>query len=155
MTLRPYQVEAIERLRGEVRAGRRSVLCVLPTGGGKTVIFSEIVRGAVERQRRCMIVAHRIELIDQAARKLECAGIHAGEIGIVRAGDRRRRPNALVQVASVDSLRTRSVAPCELVIVDEAHRALAQSYRRLREDHPDAVHLGFTATPVQIGRAHV
>jgi len=147
--LRPYQEQAIERLRGEVRAGRRSVLCVLPTGGGKTVIFSSIVGGAVERSRRCMIVAHRIELIDQAARKLVDAGIPEGEIGIVRAGDRRRRPSALVQVASVDSLRTRTVAPCSLVIVDEAHRALAQSYQRLREDHPDAVHLGFTATPVR------
>jgi DNA repair protein RadD len=147
--LREYQVEAIDRLRSSIERGVARVLFVLATGGGKTVCFASIIASAIAKGSRVLVVAHRVELLDQCVRKLLDAGIPEREIGVIRAQDKRRRPGAAVQVASIDTLRNRAKPPADLVIVDEAHRALAASYVDLRSHYPDAVHLGFTATPVR------
>lgn len=143
MRLRPYQVDAIERSREALRSGSRRVLIVAPTGAGKTVIAAEIIRGAVARGRRVLFVAHRRELIGQAYAKL----VGVGFVGVIMANDPRRRPTAMVQVASIDTLRRRAKPLADLVVVDEAHRALARSYAELADAYPRAVHLGLTATP--------
>jgi superfamily II DNA or RNA helicase len=143
--LRPYQAEAVARSRDVLRAGRRCILIVAPTGAGKTVIAAHVIASAVARGRRVLFVAHRRELIDQAFGKLRDAGLR--EVGVIMAGDRRRNPPAPVQVASIDTLRRRAKPAADLVIIDEAHRALARSYAELREAYPLATHLGLTATP--------
>lgn len=147
IALRPYQLDAVERVRGEVRAGSRRVLVVLPTGGGKTVVAAHIVTSSVALGKRVLFVAHRRELLHQCYRKLVDAGLSEQQLGVVMAGDTRRRPNAPVQIASIDTLRNRAKPIADLVIVDEAHRALAKSYRDLAAAYPRAVHLGLTATP--------
>jgi superfamily II DNA or RNA helicase len=121
------------------------VLIVAPTGSGKTVVAAHIMARAVESGRHVLFVAHRRELIDQCFRKLEDSGI--GQVGVIMAGDPRRNPGASVQVASIDTLRHRAKPEANLVIVDEAHRALAKSYVELAAMYPAAVHLGLTATP--------
>jgi len=143
--LRPYQADAVARSREALRAGRRCILLVAPTGSGKTVIAAHIIASAVARGRRVLFVAHRRELIDQAFGKLRDAGL--ADVGVIMAGDRRRNPVAPVQVASIDTLRRRAKPASDLVIIDEAHRALARSYAELREAYPLATHLGLTATP--------
>ncbi len=145
--LRPYQLEAINRVRDRVRAGIRRVLIVLPTGGGKTLIASHIIASAVARGSRVLFLAHRRELVNQAYRKLLAQGLAEAQVGVLMASDPRRRPAAPVQVASVDTLRNRAKPPAELVFVDEAHRATAKSYRDIADHYPCAVHLGLTATP--------
>lgn len=145
--LRPYQVEAVEGVRSAVRRGKRRCLLVAPTGSGKTTIASELIRLAAVRGRRALFVAHRRELISQAYQRLLDFGIPASNVGVVMANDRRRRPGARVQVASIDTLRNRAKPRADLVVVDECHRALATSYRDLQEHYSRAVHLGLTATP--------
>jgi DNA repair protein RadD len=147
--LRPYQVEAIDRLRALIAAGLTRLLFVLATGGGKTVCFAYIAHAAIERGSRVLIVAHRRELIDQAYRKLLAAGIPERELGVIMGQDRRRRPGAKVQVASIDTLRNRALPEVDLVIIDEAHRSLAESYVRLFVHYANAIILGFTATPIR------
>lgn len=156
-SLRPYQLDAIEELRSTIRSGVARVLFVLATGGGKTVCFAAIAAGAIAKGSSVLIVAHRRELIGQAYGKLLAAGIPEHEVGVIMASDKRRRPGAKVQVASIDTLRGRAKPPADIVIVDEAHRALAASYQDLAKHYPlpvegqegGAIHLGFTATPVR------
>lgn len=145
--LRPYQTAAIARTRERVAAGTRRILLVAPTGSGKTIVAGSIIASAASRGKRVLFLAHRRELISQAYRKLLDFGLPAANVGVVMASDRRRRPGALVQVASVDTLRHRARPLADVVFVDECHRALAATYRNVAADYPRAVHLGLTATP--------
>lgn len=171
IALRPYQIEGVDRVRVLLRSGKTRILFVLATGGGKTVVASHIVSNAVTKGSRVLFVAHRRELIKQAWCKLVRNGLAPEQVGVVMAGVSpgsaelfacdpltlpddelwarfaRRRPMAPVQVASIDTLRNRNKPPADVVIVDEAHRALAKSYTDLRAAYPDAWHLGLTATP--------
>jgi len=119
------------------------ILC-LATGGGKTVLASRIIDGC---SGPVLFVAHRIELLNQTAQQLLKWGVD--DVGIIRANDKRANPNARVQVASIDSLRTRALPPADIVFIDEAHKAAADSYQKLFAAYPDALHLGLTATPVR------
>lgn len=149
MELRAYQKEAVDAVLKEWEEGRKRTLLVIPTGGGKTVIFSEIARRE-SAFGRVLILAHRDELIRQAADKLyKATGLFCGiEKGIETTSDMFNitvasvqtltRPNRLERFAS-DYFRT--------IIVDEAHHCLADSYRRILDHFPDAQLLGVTATP--------
>jgi len=147
MQLRPYQTGAIERVRGAIRQGRRRPCLVAPTGAGKTVIASSMMRSAYERGSRVLFVAHRRELIVQAWTKLQDAGIPVAALGILMADDQRANPDAPIRVASVDTLRHRTYPPADLVIIDECHRSLARTYRDLVEHYTGAIIVGLTATP--------
>jgi superfamily II DNA or RNA helicase len=141
-----YQTTAIEATRDHLRAGRPSVLIVAPTGAGKTTIAAEIIHAAMARGSDVLFLAHRSELITQASKRLDLYGI---DHGIIMPGTKRAKPRAQVQVASVQTLARRDeVPPADLVIVDEAHRAKAASYRRILEAYGANTRvLGLTATP--------
>jgi DNA repair protein RadD len=70
MQLRPYQTQLVTEIRGQYQLGHRSVLAVLPTGGGKTVCFSYIAQAASVKGNRVLILVHRAELLDQASRAM-------------------------------------------------------------------------------------
>lgn len=145
-TLRDYQESLILSIYTQWRSHRR-VMAQLPTGGGKTVCFGAIAREFLRRGEAVLIVAHREELIRQAADKVGAiAGI---EPSIIKAGHRPDYTNPL-QVASVQSLvnRLSYLEAVGLIVVDEAHHATAASYRKILEAFPDAYLLGVTATPV-------
>jgi DNA repair protein RadD len=112
-----------------------------------TTIAATVIERAAGRNQRALFLAHRRELIGQAYRRLIDFGLPEHDVGVIMASDPRRRPVARVQVASVDTLRHRAKPRADLVFVDEAHRALASSYRAISEAYPDAIHLGLTATP--------
>lgn len=71
MELRPYQQESREAVQNEWEAGNKKTLLVLPTGTGKTIVFSKIIEDTVRKGNRNLVLAHRGELLDQAADKLE------------------------------------------------------------------------------------
>lgn len=146
--LRPYQISAVEEIRESLRRGFRKILVVAPTGSGKTIVASHIMRSSVLRQKPSLFLAHRKELIDQAYAKLLEFDIAEREVGVIRANEKKhRRPDALVQVASVQTLSHRPPPSASLVFVDEAHRVMAASYRKVVDQYQGSVHIGLTATP--------
>lgn len=148
LTLRPYQHRAISDLRLAFRDGARAPLLVLPTGGGKTIVMAEIMRGLADRGRSALVLVHRRELIAQTAAKLALAGV---EHGIIAAGV--QPTDQPIQIASVQTLARRlahvSASP-DLILIDEAHHATAGSWERVLDHWPDALRLGVTATPVRL-----
>lgn len=164
--LRPYQREALDAIHAAEAKGIQRPLLVAPTGAGKTVMFSHAI---AERGGRALVLAHREELLSQAANKIHSI-IPSHEIGIVKAAANQR--GADVVVASIQTLarphRLQALldnpvnrqSPFRTVIVDEAHHAAAQTYRDVlhglgvMDDQPgmlgqasaDALCIGFTAT---------
>jgi DNA repair protein RadD len=145
--LRPYQAEAVSRLRASYASGKRAPLFVLPTGGGKTFVFTYVGNKAVDRGNRVGILVHRQELLLQASRSLHAMGVKHGLISPMF-----NMNNEPVQVASVQTLLRRlkrHTIPFDLLIVDEAHHAAAGTWRKIIEHYPNAKILGVTATPIR------
>lgn len=146
MSLRGYQVRAIEQLRAQRASGSRSILLALPTGSGKSVVMAEIIRSAVSHGRRVLVVVHLRELIDQMWRHLSNAGVDF--VGVIRGDDDRVAPLAPVQLASIQTLARRTAPQADIVLLDEAHRSIAQTYERnVWDTYPEATIIGVTATP--------
>ena len=147
VVLRPYQADGTNRLRIAYGSGKRALLFVLATGGGKTICFAFITHGAASKGKRVLIVAHRRELIRQASRKLSEAGV---EHGIIAPGFTSTRDP--VQVASVQTLANRldRLGEFDLIVVDEGHHAVAGTYVKLIASQPKAKLLLVTATPERL-----
>lgn len=142
ISLRDYQDTSVRALRAAYAAGKKAPLLALPTGGGKTVIFSYVTHGAAARGKRVLIVAHRRELIRQASRKLSDVGV---QHGIIAPGFTPTRD--MVQVASIQTLGNRQVGEFDLIVIDEAHHSVAGQWMKLIASQPRAKLLGVTATP--------
>ena len=150
MELRPYQLEAKEAVKQEWAKGNRKTLLVLPTGCGKTIVFSKIIEDQVRQGDRALVLAHRGELLDQAADKL------AKSTGLMCATEKAEESCLgswfRVVVGSVQTLmREKRLKQFpsdyfDTIIVDEAHHCLSDSYHRVL-GHFDAKVLGVTATP--------
>ena len=140
--LRPYQSAAVDRVRAAIRAGKRRVLLMAPTGAGKTVIATEgIIKPGLRMGTRFLFIAHRTELIDQCAAKLPW---HATSKIVAGVYHPMTQP---VQVASIQTLVRRRLPTADVVVWDECHHATAETYRRIAAQYPDAVHIGLSATP--------
>ena len=149
--LRPYQAEAKQAILTAWDEGHRKTLLVLPTGCGKTVVFSSVAENQVNKGHRVLIMAHRGELLDQAADKLkEATGLDSA---LEKAESTSLGSYLPVTVGSVQSLaQEKRLArfPHDYyqdIIVDEAHHCLSDSYRRVLDYFPEANILGVTATP--------
>lgn len=142
-TLRPYQLEGVRKIFDAFKQGARSVLVVSPTGSGKTSLFTSIISDLAAQRIPSLINVHRRELASQACNRLREFGT---DYGMIMSGE-PRKPNALVQVASVQTLVRRAVPPARLVVNDEAHLSTANTWRTILEQYPTARILGFTATP--------
>lgn len=145
---RPYQLEAIERVRARMWGGARRVCLVMPTGSGKTRTCGEIAQQTVSMGRRVLWLAHRSELVDQAADALTELGLTVG----AQCSSAAAPPNpfAPVQVASVQTLLARRERPpADLIVADEAHHfaAAAEQWAALLACYPEALIVGPTATP--------
>lgn len=148
MILRDYQERLIDDIRHHIRFGCKRVLAVAPTGAGKTVCFAHMTSGAAKRGLRTWVVVHRIELVEQALSALRAAGADAHAVA---AGMPMRR-DAQTQVCSVQTLARRheKLPAPDVIIVDEAHHAVAKTWSDLLDKYPKAKVIGFTATPVRL-----
>ena len=148
-TLRPYQQDLIDRTRQAMQTGSHAPLLVSPCGSGKTVMFSYFAREVASRYKRCYILAHRDELIDQIGETLREFEVQHSFIAAGRLYDQRK----LVQVASVFTLAhrlTRIPLP-DFLILDEAHHAAAGStWHRIIKAYEAALRVGVTATPERL-----
>ena len=146
MQLRPYQQQLITDIRLQYQLGHKSVLAVLPTGGGKTVCFSYIAEQAAKKGNRVLVLVHRQELLDQASRAMT---VPHGRISAGKAMDLSHA----VQVASVQTVARRlHLLPrdfFQLLVVDEAHHTTAGTWSKTIEHFSQAKLLGVTATPIR------
>lgn len=170
LRLRPYQEDAVKAVMGAWTEGMQRPAVVLPTGAGKTVVFSHLAHrfrdwrtaadGGAVRPRRVVILVHRDELADQTLSKLRTIAPHLS-VGKVKAAD--NDVTADVMVCSVQTLARAARAgqlldaqayagDIGLVIVDECHHAVADSYRNIMaalgcyDGGTDRLAVGFTAT---------
>jgi len=146
--LRPYQQDDVERIRSRFASGVCRVCYQLPTGGGKTIAFCFIVAASVAKGTRVLILAHRTEILEQIDRALTQFGVPHG---IIAAGY-PSAPNEAVQVASVFTLALRPnlVDGFDFVIIDEAHHAVATTWKNIIDALSGAKVLGVTATPERL-----
>jgi superfamily II DNA or RNA helicase len=151
MILRPYQNEAVQAIRNEWKDGRQKTLLVLPTGTGKTVVFSKVVEEETQDGSKALILAHRGELLDQASVKLmETSGLDSA---LEKAESNSIGSKKRVTVASVQTLsqekRLTSFAKnyFKTIVVDEAHHSMSDTYQRILTHFDGANVLGVTATP--------
>ena len=149
--LRPYQQQARERIHAEWENGRARTLLVLPTGTGKTIVFASVAADQVRAGDRVLILAHRGELLEQAADKLQRS---TGLVSAVEKADATCLNTWFrVVVGSVQTLqRTARLErfPHDYfgtIIIDEAHHAITDGYRRILDYFGSAKVLGVTATP--------
>lgn len=151
MELRPYQQEAMDAILEAWENGTHKTLLVLPTGCGKTIVFAKVTEECVRHGDRVLILAHRGELLEQAADKIRkatglgCATEKAEETCL---GSWFR-----ITVGSVQSMMRESRLSrfpddyFDTIIIDEAHHCISDSYQRVLHHFPEARVLGVTATP--------
>ena len=151
MNLRPYQIDAEAAVRREWEKGNKRTLLVLPTGAGKTIVFCKLAENVVRDGGKVLILAHRGELLDQAADKLAKAtglgcSVEKGESSSL--GEWYQVTVGSVQTMMRENRLERfNRDHFQAVVVDEAHHCLADSYQRVLKHFEPANVLGVTATP--------
>lgn len=153
---RHYQVKCVESLRWGIANGYRDQILVSPTGSGKTFISCMLMEGAAKKEKRCLFIAPRRELIMQTSDHLDEFGlVH----GIIMNGQPLTEA-APIQVASKGTIASRTlrkskmeVPVTDLLVVDECHECMAAEYQALisalRKKNPQMVIVGLTATPAR------
>ena len=137
MQLRDYQIDLVEQTRQAWRDGFKAPCIVLGCGGGKSCIVAEIARRTTWNGKRVLFLVHRKELVDQIFRTFVRWGVMMDLCDVM-----------MVQTAS---RRLRRLPKPSLIITDENHHSMAQSYKRIYEHFPDVRRVGVTATPVRLG----
>jgi superfamily II DNA or RNA helicase len=162
--LRDYQQKFIAAIRGAYRNGSKAPLAVAPTGSGKTVVLSYIAASAAEKGQQTCILVHRQELISQTAITLTEGGIPhriCAPVGIIKNAIEAERevtrrscydPDAKTVIASVQTLvhRMDEYPAFSFLMVDEAHHARAETWRKILNAYPASRLLGVTATPERL-----
>ncbi len=155
LSLRPYQSDGINEIKNYFSRGEKKVLLQLPTGAGKTLCFSYILKGVFEKGKNAILVVRGRALVDQASQRLFREGV---DHGVVMAGHWNYRPTAPIQVCSIDTLYRRRLhkLPADLIVIDEAHMATSSAFKWLIGFYPEAFFLSVTATPfVKSGLRHI
>ena len=157
---RPYQTEFYEQAREAYKAGHRRILCVLPTGGGKSVMAARMMSMAAAKGRRSLFFADQRELVTQTTDKLNRMG-QANSTLIANVTNEHDSAedfsqSDLCQTISKDTLWSRAVRSnkiemprADIVHLDEAHGSLAKTWKSISDHYSEAVIFGWTATPVR------
>ena len=148
MELREYQKKAIKEIKDALSSGRKAPLLVLPTGAGKTVVFTELSKYLINQDKRVLILVHRRELVKQACQKLDEMNTKYGVIAPSYPST-----NNSLQVASVYTLSRRmhnlKFIP-DYIIFDEAHHVAAKTWIDVVNKYKKAKRIGVTATPIRL-----
>lgn len=158
-TLRPYQLEAKQEIY-KLWKNNRSVMLQMPTGTGKTRVFTSIIKdihnesARIKKAIKVLVLVHRRELIEQVSETLGLKYNIAHGIILSRFFEQKKIPT---QIASVQTLIRRlskwKEKQFDYIIIDEAHHALAQTYKKIIKEFKSAKILGVTATPYRLNGA--
>lgn len=148
LKLRPYQETALAAVAEAYRAGKRAIVLVCPTGGGKTLMGCRFALGSLRKgARQVWWLAHRDELVEQARARLIAEG--AERVGVIAAG--HPATNAPLQVVSIQTLVARAgrglPSDLDLVVYDECHHAPADTWLDVVRGLKPKLLIGLTATP--------
>lgn len=150
-TLRPDQERGIGMIVGALRDGHKAIMVQAPTGAGKSVCMTEIVRRSVAKGKRPLIVVPKIQLIDQFRDHLEKVGV---EFGVMQSNHERTDPFAPVQLACMATLLRRRVPAFDVCLIDEAHRVY-KGMAKIMHDLNNIPFIGWSATPFTKGLAKI
>src|SRR5690554_4174372 len=135
MVLRPYQNAAVEAIRNQWKLDYKKTLLVLPTGTGKTVVFSKVVEEETKDGSKALILAHRGELLDQASVKLmETSGLDSAleKAESTAIGSKKKVTIASVQTLAQEKRLTSFPKDYfKTIVVDEAHHSMSDTYQRI------------------------
>ena len=137
LRLRPYQEDLVSNARRAISSGKHAVCCVLGCGGGKSVIQGTIAAMAKNRKNNVLFLVHRKELCQQITGTFSACGVDFSRCSVMMVQTACRRLGKLLKP--------------NLIIVDECHHALSNSYLKVLKQCPGARVLGFTATPQRLG----
>lgn len=135
--LRNYQQETVDNIYQSMKQGNRRIIVQQPPRTGKTVIMAEIARKTTDKGNRVMFIIHRKEVLAQAKATFEQQNVNMGLATMGMVQTLTRRVNKLTEP--------------QLILIDEAHHAISNSYRRIIDTFPNAYILYFTATPIRTG----
>jgi superfamily II DNA or RNA helicase len=165
LTLRPYQDKGLNDIRRKLQEGKKAVLYVLPCGAGKTVTYAAMAAGAASKGNRVLILEHRKELVRQASTAVGNMGIKhqvvsppdkvaaIRRVHIKKIGWPMVANDSTVAVASVQTLAMKGRMKWleefdpTIIVIDEAHHAVAGTWKRIIDACPNAIIIGVTATP--------
>lgn len=148
LELRQYQLDAVEALRDGFRAGKKSQVLYVSTGGGKTEIAIHLMEAAALKGKRAAMILDRIVLCNQTSERLDKYRI---DHGVLQAGHWRFRPYEKIQVCSAQTLEKREDFPCvDLLVIDECHCVREKTLDFIKA-HPDVKVIGLSATPFSTG----
>lgn len=136
MKLRPYQADLIGKIRLAALHGSKSIVSVLGCGGGKSVIQAEISHSATDKGNNVLFLVHRKELCEQITNTFTTQGVNMDLCSV-----------SMVQTVS---RHINKISEPKIIITDEAHHSTANSYKRIYNAFPNALRLGFTATPCRL-----
>src|SRR5665213_1854353 len=148
--LRPYQAEAIDRLRASLASGRKRPVLMAPTGAGKTRVAAEIISLARAKNKRVAFCVPAIALIDQTVVAFDREGIR--DVGVMQSMHHMTDESQPVQICSIQTLDRRGYPDCDLVIVDECHE-MHEVMLRWIAGKPSLPFVGMSATPWKRGMA--
>jgi len=153
--LRKYQEQAITQLRDCVSNGLKKVIMALPTGGGKSVIFGQIISNALDKGKTVLWLVHRRNLVYQMRDVLQEFGI---ECGLIMAGN-ESETKIPVQLCTIQTLSRRLqladpfnnqfFIDADLILIDEGHRSLSKTYMEIIKLYQDKIIIACTATPMR------
>ena len=148
MELREYQQDALKEIKDALSSGKKAPLLVLPTGAGKTIVFTELSKYLIKQNKKVLILVHRRELVKQACQKLDEMNTKYGVIAPSYPST-----NNSLQVASVYTLSRRmhnlKFIP-DYIIFDEAHHVAAKTWLDVVKKYKKARRIGVTATPTRL-----
>jgi len=154
--LREYQNEAIEAARASFLEGKRRVVIVAATGSGKSPIAGQMIKNAIEKNKKVLFLVHRRNLVFQFKEILDTKfNVSCGVI----MSQVEFKQNRMCYLASIQTLSRRAnldefehnnfMMDFDLIIIDECHRSLSTQYQKVLNMYPDVMAIGFTATPVR------
>lgn len=138
MQLRPYQQQLIDNIKSSLHKRNRSVCAVLGCGGGKSIIQASIAKSATDKGTRVLFIVHRKELCNQIYNTFSKFGVDMSLCDV-----------SMVQTVS---RRLDKLPEYQMILIDECHHATAKTYTKVFAHYPNAIRLGFTATPIRLNK---